>query len=235
MTGFDDTDRRIASWFAEEGVRAPERTIDAVLVHARANPRRPDPFAGLRRDPMRRGIGGTLFAPVPLLAVVGLIVVALGAGAVAGGFLDRPAVVVPPSPSPTSTSSPTSSPTAEPSPASVHVDLVEGMGADASVDITDRSGTLILAESGRPEEGGSVGENRIDIQPETSDASVAVLTWTGSPCDTTHTLDIAPDGRTLTMRVGACGGDAIPRDLRLRLRFSGPVDTTKMSGTVIVQ
>ena len=36
MTGHDDTDRRIAAWFAEEGVRAPERTIVGVLRALRA-------------------------------------------------------------------------------------------------------------------------------------------------------------------------------------------------------
>jgi len=235
MSGFDDTDRRIATWFADEGVRAPERTIDAVLAHARAHPRRPDPFAAIRRDPMRRGIDGVMFAPVPLLAVVGLIVVALIGGAIAGGFFDRPAVVVPPSPSPTVTVSPTASSTSLPSPAVVHVDLIEVAGADASVDITDRSGALASAESGQPAEGGSVGEGRIDIQPDPADATVAVLTWTGSPCDTTHALDIAPDGRTLTLRRARCEGDAVPRDLRLRLRFDGSADPSEMHGTVITE
>ena len=236
MTGHGDTDHRIAAWFAEDDVRAPERTIDAVLAHARAHPRRPDPFASLRRDPMRRGMGA-LFAPVPLPAVVGLIVIALGAGAVAGGFFDRPAVVIQPSPSPSASPSatPTPSPTPVPSSTVFHVDLVEVLGADASVDITDRSGTLILAESGQPADGGSVADGTIDIEPDPSDPSVAVLTWSGTPCDTTHALDIAPDGRTLTMRRARCEGDAIARDLRVRLQFSGPVDTAQMHGTVVTE
>jgi hypothetical protein len=235
MTGFDDTDRRIASWFADEGVRAPERTIDVVLAHARAHPRRPDPFTALRRDPMRPRIGSTLFMPVPLLAVIGLLAIAIAAGAIAGGSFDRPAVVVTPSPSPTSTPTPARSPTPVPSPAIIRVDLVEVLGADASVDITDRSGTLASAESGQPADGGSVASGAVDIQPDPSDADVAVLTWTGTPCDTTHTLDIAPDGRTLTLRRASCEGDAIPRDLRLRLRFAGPIDTSTMHGTVVTQ
>ena len=122
-----------------------------------------------------------------------------------------------------------------PSPPAVHVDLIELVGADASVDITDRSGTLIRVESGRPADGGSVAEGTIDIEPDPSDVSVAVLTWTGTPCDTIHTLDIAPDGRTFTMRRATCEGDAIPRDLRVRLQFSGPVDAALMHGTVITE
>jgi len=233
VTGFDETDRRIAAWFADEGVRAPERTVDAALAHARAHPRRRDPFAALRGDPMRRGLGGALFAPVPLLAALGLIVVAVVGGAIAGGLLDRPAVVVSPSPSPTVSPSPTPSPTPVPSPAMFHVDLVEVAGADASVDITDRSGKLSSADSGQPQDGGSVGDDSIVVEPDPSDPTVAVLTWTGTPCDTTHTLDIAEDGRTLTMTRAPCEGDAIPRDLRLRLRFNGPVDTSQMSGVVV--
>lgn len=233
MTGFDETDRRIAAWFADEGVRAPERTVDAALAHARAHPRRRDPFAALRGDPMRRGLGGALFAPVPLLAALGLIVVAVVGGAIAGGLLDRPAVVVSPSPSPTVSPSPTPSPTPVPSPAMFHVDLVEVAGADASVDITDRSGKLSSADSGQPQDGGSVGDDSIVVEPDPSDPTVAVLTWTGTPCDTTHTLDIAEDGRTLTMTRAPCEGDAIPRDLRLRLRFNGPIDTSQMSGVVV--
>jgi hypothetical protein len=233
VTGFDETDRRIAAWFADEGVRAPERTVDAALAHARAHPRRRDPFAALRGDPMRRGLGGALFAPVPLLAALGLIVVAVVGGAIAGGLLDRPAVVVSPSPSPTVSPSPTPSPTPVPSPAMFHVDLVEVAGADASVDITDRSGKLSSADSGQPQDGGSVGDDSIVVEPDPSDPTVAVLTWTGTPCDTTHTLDIAEDGRTLTMTRAPCEGDAIPRDLRLRLRFNGPIDTSQMSGVVV--
>lgn len=235
MTGFDETDRRISAWFADEGVRAPERTVDTVLAHARAHPRRRDPFAALRGDPMRRGLGGALFAPVPLLAAVGLIVIAVAGGAIAGGFLDRsgPPVIASPSPSPTASLSPTPSPTPVPSPVMLHVDLIEVAGADASVDITDRSGTLASAESGQPQDGGSVGDDSIVVEPDPSDPTVAVLTWTGTPCDTTHTLDIAEDGRTLTMTRAPCEGDAIPRDLRLRLRFDRPIDISQMSGVVV--
>ena len=110
MTTVDDTDRRIAAWFTDETVRVPERTIDAALAHARAHPRRRDPLAGLRRDPMSRGpFSGGLFAPVPLLAVVGLIVLAALGGAVAGGFFDRQEPALP-SPTPTVTPSPSPAP-----------------------------------------------------------------------------------------------------------------------------
>jgi hypothetical protein len=151
MTTFDETDRRIAAWFTDETIRVPERTVDAVLAHARAHPRRRDPLASLRRDPMARPFSGGLFAPVPLLAAIGLIAVAVLGGAVIGGFLDRPG----PTPLPLPTASPIATPSPSPSPRTIHVDLVEVAGQDASIDITDRSGALVDAGSGQPADGGS--------------------------------------------------------------------------------
>ena len=227
MTTVDDTDRRIAMWFTDETVRIPERTIGAVLAHARAHPRRRDPLAGLRRDPMSRPpFSGTLFAPVPLLAVVGLIVVAVLGGAVVGGFLDRPGPAPLPSPTPTATTSPS------PSPATFHVDLVEVAGADASIDISDRSATLAGADSGQPADGGSVSDG-VDVSGDPADSTVIVLTWTGTPCDTTHTLDIEADGRTMTLSRAPCEGDAIPRDLKLRLRYSDTIDPRDINVTLV--
>jgi hypothetical protein len=227
VTTFDDTDRRIAAWFSDETVRVPERTIDAALAHARSHPRRRDPLAGLRRDPMARGpFSGGLFAPVPLLAVVGLIVVAAVGGAVAGGFFERPEPALP-SPTPIVTPSPS------PSPSTFHVDLIEVAGQDASIDITDRSGRVVGAESGQPAEGGSVGEGGIEVANDPADPTVIVLTWTGGPCDTTHTLAIEADGRTMTITRPRCEGDAIPRDLQLRLRFGEAVDARDVDATLV--
>ena len=226
MTTFDDTDRRIAAWFTDETVRVPERTIEAALAHARSHPRRRDPLAALRRDPMSRGpFSGGLFAPVPLLAAVSLIVVAALGGAVAGGFFDRhePAL---PSPGPIISPSP------RPSPSMFDVDLIEVAGQDASIEITDRSGTVVSADSGQPADGGSVSEG-IEIASDPADPRVLVLTWTGTPCDTIHSLDIEPDGRTMTLARPRCEGDAIPRDLQLRLRFVNPVDAADIRATLV--
>jgi hypothetical protein len=234
MTAFDETDRRIAAYFAEESVRAPDRTIDAVLAYARTHPRRRDPLAALRRDPMGRGTGrGTPFAPVPLLAVIALLVVAAFGAAVAGGYLLQPSLIVPSPPSPPAT--PTASPSPSPSPPVFHVDLAEVNGADASIDVIDRSGTVVTAITGQPADGGSIGEGLIEITADPDDQSVAILTWTGTPCDTTHTLDIAPDGRTLTISRPPCSGDAVPRDLVLQLGFSAPVDVARLTGRVVTQ
>jgi hypothetical protein len=231
MTTFDETDRRIAAWFTDETVRVPERTVDAVLAHARAHPRRRDPLATLRRDPMARPFSGGLLAPVPLLAAIGLIAVAVVGGAVVGGFLDRPG----PAPLPVPTASPVATPSPSPSPVTLHVDLVEVAGQDASIDITDRSGALVDAESGQPADGGSVGGSGIELANDAVDPMVIVVTWTGTPCDTTHTLEIDDDGRTMTLARPRCEGDAIPRDLQVRLRFREAIESSALAATLVTE
>ena len=55
MTTANEQDRRIAAWFEDTQGRVPERTIEAALAHARTHPRRRDPLAALRGDPMGSG------------------------------------------------------------------------------------------------------------------------------------------------------------------------------------
>jgi hypothetical protein len=52
------------------------------------------------------------------------------------------------------------------------------------------------------------------------------------PCDTTHTLDIAPD-HTLTITRQNCGGDTLPVDHVLRLTFHAPIDAASIHGSVV--
>ena len=134
----------------------------SALAHARAHPRRRDPLAVLRRDPMAgAGFAGAL-RPLPLVAVLGLILVAAIGVATVGGFLGRPSVVPPPlapTPSPTAPS-PTATPSGPPVPASspavVRVDLIDDIGGGAFVEITDQSGTMVDARSGQPAEAGEI-------------------------------------------------------------------------------
>jgi hypothetical protein len=256
MTALDDIDfeldRGLAELFADGPSGAPERTIVFALDHAAAHPRRRDVLQAIRRDPMRSPAFGGSMRVLPLVAAIGLLaILALGAAFVGGAFNRTPVVVPPvvspipttaptptasptPSPSatPTATPSPTPAPTAIPSFASIHVDLIEHQGQDASIDIVDRSGDLASAVSGDPGDGGSVEDGKIEIVADPSDPKTLVLTWTGMPCDTTHTLDIAPD-HTMTITRPACGGDAIPADHVLRLTFATPIDPASISGTVV--
>ena len=158
MTSSNDFDRRLGAWLDEGPGHAPDRTIDAALAHARAHPRRRDTLAVLRRDPMSgNGFAGAL-RPLPLVAVLGLILVAAIGVATVGGFFGRPSVVPPPvtpTPSPTAPS-PTATPTGPAVPASspavVRVDLIDDIGGGAFVEITDQSGTMVDARSGEQAE-----------------------------------------------------------------------------------
>jgi hypothetical protein len=239
MTASNDLDRRLADWLEDGPARAPERSIAFALDHAAAHPRRRDPLAALRRDPMRSpGFGGSM-RMLPLAAALGLLLVAALAVATVGGLFDRTPAVVPPaipsaSPSvvPTPFATPTGPAISASSPPAVHVDLIEHVGEDASIDIVDRSGTLVDAESGDPPDGGSIEEGTIQVVADAADPNTLVLTWTGMPCDTTHQLDIAPD-RTLTITRPACSGDTIPVDHVLRLTFDAPVDPATITGSVV--
>ena len=237
MTSSNDFDRRLGAWLDEGPERAPDRTIDAAVAHAQAHPRRRDPLAVLRRDPMSgAGFAGTL-RPLPLVAVLGLILVAAIGVATVGGFLRQPSVVPPPL---TPTSSPTAqSPSATPSapavpassPAVIRVDLVDEIGGAAFVEITDQSGTMVDARSGLVSEAGDVITD-IAVTNLPSDPNAVVLTWVGGPCDTRHVLTIGPDGRTMTMSAEACQGDSLGVTRVLVIRFEGPVPASEVRTTL---
>jgi hypothetical protein len=237
MTASNDFDRRLTAFLDDGPSRPPERTIAFALDHAAAHPRRRDPLAALRRDPMGSPAFGGSMRLVPLVAALGLLLVAALAVATVGGLFDRAPAVVPPAiPTSSSTVAPTpsASPSApvSPSPVALHIDLIEHVGEDASIDIIDRSGTLVDAASGDPPDGGSVEEGKIQVVADVADPNTLILTWTGTPCDTTHELDIAPD-RTLTLTRHACSGDLLPVDHVLRLTFDAPVDPASVGGSVV--
>jgi len=235
MTSPNDFDRRLGAWLDEGPAHAPDRTIDAALAHARAHPRRRDPLAVLRRDPMSgAGFAGAL-RPLPLVAVLGLILVAAIGVATVGGFLRQPTVVPPlpatPSPSaPSPTATPTSPAVPSSSPAVVRVDLIDEIGGAAFVEITDQSGTMVDARSGLASEAGDVIAD-IAVTNLPSDPNAVVLTWVGGPCDTRHVLTIGPDGRTMTMSADACQGDSLGVARVLVIRFDGPVPASEVVAT----
>ena len=105
-----DFDRRLGDWLQDGPTGAPEHSIAAALGHARANPRRRDPLAVLRRDPMGSSGGSGLgLRALTVLLALGLLLVAGLAVASIGGLFDPRPVVVPPV-------SPTSSPSLPVSP-----------------------------------------------------------------------------------------------------------------------
>jgi len=236
MSVQNDLDRRVRPALADGPSRAPARSIEAPLAHARAHPRRRDPLAFLRKDPMNthasRFAAG--FQPLPLVAILALVTAGGLAIVAAGGFLDdRPAVVPPvatPSPTPSAPASP--APSASPSPVVISVDLIENVGADATIDITDQSGRLLSARSGDPGDGASVPFGTVAATGLAGDPATVVLTWSGLPCDTSHQLTIDPDGLSMRIERPACQGDAMGVDHVLRLTFDRPVDPATVNATV---
>ena len=178
---------------------------------------------------------------IPLVAALGLLLVAALAVATVGGlFPQQPAVVPPlpstspapsvaPSASPAQTSAP--SPVASPSPATTRVDLIDDIGGTAYVEITDRSGTLVRARSGQSSEAGPVtgdiGANNLAGDP----ASI-VLSWVGCPSDTRHVLTIAADRRTMTLDQPVCQGDTLGVDRVLVLTFDRAVPASDVDVSI---
>jgi hypothetical protein len=235
MTAPNEQDRQIAAWFDDVHGRLPERTIEAALAHARAHPRRRDPLAALRPDPMGSGgFGlGRLAQPLPLVAAVGLVLAAALAGAAVGGWFDRDPAVVPPVVAPSPSTPPSDTPTSEPSPATVRVDLIEHLGDDAFIDIIDESFTMTGAVSGDPGDGVDVPSDDVVVENDPSDPATIVLTWGGMVCDTSHALTIEPDGRTMLLTRPACEGDTLGGVGHvLRLTFDAPAPAAEFDVTL---
>ena len=111
MNAFDDFDRRLGQWLEDGPTQAPLEAIERATVHARSHPRRPDPFALLRRSAMPSRTTAAVLRPAWILLLLGLLLAAAVAAVGIGSRNDAPVVVVP---SPTATASPT--PTASPAP-----------------------------------------------------------------------------------------------------------------------
>jgi len=246
MNANNDLDRRLAAGLLDGPAQAPEGTVALALAHAHAHPRRRDRLAFLRRDPMHTQSSRSAFAvrPLPLLAILALLLAAGLAVATAGGLFEDRSVVVPPiatpspstsvpaSPVPSAAPSASAGPSASPSPPVISVDLIEHVGADATIDITDRSGHLVGAASGTPGDGASVPDGIVAVSGIETDPETLVLTWSGTPCDTTHQLTIEPDGMTMSIERPACQGDAIAVDHVLQLTFDHPVDPATLNVTI---
>jgi hypothetical protein len=120
-------------------------------------------------------------------------------------------------------------PTLEPDPGSdgmpIKVDLETENGADVYVDIVDRSGLLVGAESGRPSEGVSVEPYKVVV--ENVGENTLKLTWSDYPIDNALALYIDEvDGslRLVLVQPEPSGPtDSIGSDRELILSFSEAV------------
>ena len=234
----NDLDLRLGDWLGDGPTSAPDQSIAAALDHAHAHPRRRDPLAFLRRDPMgpSGGIGFGLRA-LPIVVALGLLLAAALAVASVGGLFDQRPVVVPPvqvpSPSTAPTGTPAPSPSApSPSPAILSVQLI-GFGGRAlsMIEVVDESGTLVGARTGQPAEDPS--EPSPGVRNDPADPATVLVTWYGLLDDTDRRLTIAPDGRTMTLDTLPGCGDLLPVNRVLALTFSGPVPADEVTVTIV--
>lgn len=241
MTGTNDHDRRLAAWLEDGPSRASDRMIDHALAHARTHPRRRDPLASLRKDPMSSNTFPAVGRPITLLAAAALVVVAVFTAATVGGVFKGQPVVVPPVASPSA--SPSATPVASPSPSELppggsfpdfNVELLTSVGAPPTVAVYDQSGSMTGAESGQPGDGGSVPPEVVaSIERVVEDPFTIEITWTDMPCGTSYDVTIDPTLSTLQIRRSACQGDTIAIDRVLRLTFDHAFDTTGLTPSFI--
>jgi hypothetical protein len=231
MNATTDLDRVLGEWLGDGPTRAPDHPVEAAIEYARSHPRRRDPLAFLRPDPMAprsRGLGAR---PVLLLAVLGLLfaaVVAVGVGS------NRDSVVVGPSPSASETQA------ASPSPAAsargpVVVDVTGDSGVAATATIVDASGTLVGARAPgagepAPDPNASIPDSGVLVQNQ--GPTTLRLTWIGGSCERDYGVEIGASGRTIAIAVPSCQGDSQAIGREVLLEFSGPVDATAITATL---
>jgi hypothetical protein len=236
MTNLVDLDRALAAFLEDGPNTAPEAPVIAALAHARTTPRRPTLFGWLRSDAMAAP-GRRIFGLRPglVLAAIALVVASIGV-AVVGSRQPHEAIL--PLPSVTAAPTPTSIPSVKPSPTidSPHpftsvVPLRVAAGDSLELTVVDFGGDVIDATSGTPGDGGSVPAGSVDIQVEAS-GKVLVVTWTGSPCQTSASMSVDRATASIVIVAEHCDGDAIPADRVVRLTFASPVDASLWHGTV---
>lgn len=140
---------------------------------------------------------------------------------------------------PMPTARPTSKPASDPTDGGVdampiRVDLDNETGADVHVDIVDRTGSVVGAETGSPREGASVESGTVEVV--NLDPRTLKLTWTDYPIDNALALyvDRVEDGLWLILVQPDPTGptDAIAFDRELVLRFAQPISAEKVKAFI---
>lgn len=189
-------------------------------------------------------------------AILGVAVlfsaIALGAAGVFGRTVtpapqptDPPIVEpsVPPTtpPSETPTTPPSDEPSDAPTDGKTTVELENLTGHDVSVEIDDKTGSIVKAESGTPGDGMSV--RWFDVKVENVDADTLRIVWVGLPGDEVAKLGVSYVDGKLRLRFVQGGpppySDATGYDRVLELSFAEPVRSedvlTSIQGTLETQ
>jgi hypothetical protein len=232
VNAMSDLDRVLADWLHEGPSRAPDRPVQVALDHARSHPRRRDPLAFLRTDPMASRTVALVYRPALFLAVLGLLLAALAVATV--GSRRDPMVVPPISASP----SPTASPTPPgPTPArSLPVGFADEHENTISVNVVDQSGTLETARAIRPAD--PTPDPQATVPPGgllvwNQDPRSLRVTWGDGACATSYDLTIDTAARLISVSRPECSGDALGASRDLLLVFVTPIDAADVSSELI--
>jgi hypothetical protein len=239
MTNLEDFDRSLAAFLADGPNTAPEAPVIAALAHARTTPRRPDVLAAFRSDVMapRRALAFGL-RPGLVLAVLGLLIAAMGV-AVVGSRLQERSVVPGPSssPGPSAATEPSAQASRSATPAafssSIPLKLVNG--GPLTIRVTDTTGALVDASSLLPREGASVDWSTVQIEADPTDAAALIVTWTGMSCETPGELHVDEAASRISLFREPCEGDTVAFDRIVRLVFNAPVDAASWTGVVVAE
>ncbi len=223
MTGVDDLDRRFLQFLEDGPIRSPERPVEAALAHARAHPRRRDPLAVLRRDPMAPRSAWSA-RPALVLAALSMLVV-LSAAAVFVGSQRQPSIAPVPSAPTTATAPPSASPV--PTPREFSAEIVNSVGQTKSIVVVDESGLLENVFAGEPADPDRPQNAEIEAVQVGADEGGGrdgiVLHWVDMPCGDDYRLTIDETARELVLDSPRCEGDTTIVNYQVWLDFSEPV------------
>jgi len=235
MTNLLDLDRALAEFLEDGPNTAPEAPVIAALAHARTTPRRPDPFAWLRPDAMAAR-SARIFGLRPglVLAAIALVVASVGVAVIGSRPQDQ--AIAPPGPS-ASPAGPTPAPTIGPTRTaySQTITMLVSGGRAFPLDVSDTTGDLVEARSIQPGDGATVGNDEITIAADPADPTALVVTWSGTPCETTGSLRIDERARAIEIGRDSCSGDSLPLDRIVRLQFETKVTTADWTTTFVGQ
>jgi hypothetical protein len=127
------------------------------------------------------------------------------------------------------TAKPTSTGTAGPS-SPIHVALNQATAKVVTIDVTDGSGTMLVATSGTPGDGASVEPYKLVVAND--NPTTLRLTWVGGPCDSANSLSIDPTRRQFLLVQPECSGDSIVSDRILVITFSQPIVAADIQASI---
>ena len=137
---------------------------------------------------------------------------------------------------PTPSVAPSAAPASQPPATPIHLELKDEFDSGATVDIVDRSGTVVSA---RPAEIGEREPNpgapaTGDVTVQNVDASTLWISWGSGACPDAHVLTIDPDGRSMSIsQPPFCGGDTVGVGRALVVTFAGPIDAADVAAEIV--